>query len=177
MFPRDRVPPLASHSFTVKDTSGSGDKEDHEGHEGQRDREGAPCIGLRSCKGCCGRQTRIQRGNNNTIRPSVLLSSHLDKPTTTQTKLSHSRVHPSLPSCVTKRRSGGVFLTLGLDGVRLRESSATESCQRSWSTNHHHRMHRCSHRAGNEAETLSKKKKRRREIEDKLHKDDDDGER
>ena len=36
-------------------------------------------------------------------------------------------------------------------------------------------MHRCSHRAGNEAETLSKKKKRRREIEDKLHKDDDDG--
>ena len=34
-------------------------------------------------------------------------------------------------------------------------------------------MHRCSHRAGNEAETLSEK--RRREIGDKLHEDDDDG--
>ena len=35
-------------------------------------------------------------------------------------------------------------------------------------------MHRCSHRAGNEAKTLSKKR-RRREIEDKLHEDDDGG--
>ena len=35
-------------------------------------------------------------------------------------------------------------------------------------------MHRCSHRARNEAATLSKK---RREIDDdKLHKDEDDGE-